>query len=246
MRRGQDRDALIGAWAGLGFAVLGLLATFLYPQPPRIDSAPVTILRWAHEHRAGIAAGMIMGVFASLLFIWFAVYIHRRMTDAGGAFLAGVAYGSGIAYAAFVALGSLPAATLVFMEGQRGGLTDGDTVRLLLDLYQILYAPATALIAVFFVAVGLSALNNGVFSRGLGWLTIVMGVLCAVETVPIMINSSYHPGGWAAVGWVSAVGSLIVPVIMCIEILRRPTVHAVPQIESADVGPLETPVADQS
>jgi Domain of unknown function (DUF4386) len=219
-------EARVGAWAGIGFVVLGLMATFLYPQPPRLDSAPAAILRWAHEHRAGIAAGMILGVFAALLFIWFAVYLQRRLAGAGHDFLGSVVYGSGIAYAVFVALGSLPAATLVFMQGQRGGLTDGDVIRLLRDLYQILYAPATGLIGVLFLAVGAAAVDAGVFSRWLGWLTIVMGMLCLVETVPIMINSSYHPGGWAVMGWGTAVGSLLIPVILCVEILRRPLLPA--------------------
>ena len=219
----NNRDALIGASTGTGFVVLGLLATFLYPQPPRIDSAPSVILRWAHQHRVGIAAGMILGVFASFLFVWFVAYLQRRLVAEREAFLGSVAYGSGIAYAAFVALGSLPAATLVFMDGQPGGITDGNVVRLLLDLYQILYAPATGLIGVFFVAVGIASLANQLFSRWLTWLTVVMGGLCLIETVPIMINSSYHPGGWAVIGWATAVGSLLVVLAMSVEILRRPS-----------------------
>jgi hypothetical protein len=222
MSERTSRDAVIGAWTGIGFVGLGLLATFLYPQPPRIDSAPVTVLRWAHHNRVGIAAGMILGVFASLLFVWFAVYVHRRLVDAGESFLGSVAYGSGVAYAVLVALGSLPAATLVFMDGQPGGITSGDTVRLLLDLYQILYAPATGLIGVFFIAVGVAALAAGTFAGWLGRVMIFMGLLCLLETVPIMINSSYHPGGWAVIGWVAAIGSLLVVLVMCVEILRRP------------------------
>ena len=221
MTQRRDTSVVVGATAGIGFVVLGLGATFLYPQPPRIDSASTTILRWAHQHRTGIAAGMIMGVFASLLFVWFAVSMQRRLRAVDRDWLGSVAYGSGIAYAAFVALGSIPAATLVFMDGQRGGITDGDVIRLLLDLYQILYAPATGLIGVFFIAVGVAALGARAYSRWLGWLTLVMGVLCAIETVPIMVNSSYHPGGWAVIGWGTAVGSLIVPLLLCIEMLRQ-------------------------
>src|SRR3974390_2309496 len=126
--RRRDREALVGACTGIGFVVLGLMATFLYPQPPRIDSSAAVILRWAHQNRTGIAAGMLMGVFASLLFVWFAAHMQRRLAATGDDFFGSVAYGSGIAYAAFVALGSLPAATLVFMDGQPGGVADGDVV----------------------------------------------------------------------------------------------------------------------
>lgn len=217
---GERSWALVGGWAGIGFVLLGLLATFAYPQPPRIDSPPRVILSWAHGHRTGIYLGMLMGVFASLLFLWFVACLRRRLDSTGNEFLGSVVYGSGIAYAVFVALGSLPAATLVFMDGQPGGLTTGSVVRLLLDLYQVLYAPATALIGVLFVALGLASLTTSVFPRWLGWLAIVMGGLCVIETVPILINSSYHPGGWQVVGWIAAVGSLLVIIPVCVVILR--------------------------
>ena len=71
--------AMLGGWAGIGFVLLGLLATFAYPQPPRIDSAPAVILRWAGGHRTGIYVGMLMGVFASLLFLWFVAALRRRI-----------------------------------------------------------------------------------------------------------------------------------------------------------------------
>ena len=234
MMEPTHRDTVVGASTGIGFVVLGLLATFLYPQPPRIDSAPAVILRWVQQNRTGIAAGMILGVFSSLLFIWFAVYARQRLVAVRLEFLASVVYGSGVAYAAFVALGSLPAATLAFMEGQRGGLSNGDVVRLLLDLYVILYAPATALIGVVFVAIGWASIQTGVFSRWVGWVSIVIGVLCLVETVPIMINSSYHPGGWAVVGWGTAVGSLILILVFCIEILRRPVPPGSPLLPAVE------------
>lgn len=220
---GRRAEARIGAWTGIGFVLLGLLATFAYPQPPRIDSPAATILRWVHGHRAGIDLGMTMGVFASFLFVWFAAYLRRRLDGAGRPFLGDVVYGSGIAYAVLIALGSLPAATLVFMDGQPGGVGDASVTRLLLDLYQVLYAPATGLIGVLFLAVGLAALGTGTFSRWLAWLAVVMGILCAIETVPIIVNSTYHPGGWQVLGWLTAVGSLLVIVPMGVEILRRPS-----------------------
>jgi hypothetical protein len=212
--------AQVGGGAGIGFVIMGLLATFAYPQPPRIDSAPATILRWARGHRAGIYVGMLMGIFASFLFLWFVAALRRRLATTGNEFLGSVVYGTGIAYAVFVALGSLPAATLVFMDGQPGRLTAGNVARLLLDLYQVFYAPATGLIGVLFVAVGLAALTTSAFPRWLGWVAIVMGALCFLETVPILVNSSYHPGGWQVLGWAGAVGSLLVIVPVCVIMLR--------------------------
>lgn len=227
MAGGQNSERtweLVGALSGIGFMLLGLGATFLYTQPPRIDSPPATMLRWAHTHRAGIAAGMILAVFASALFMPFAVELKRRLDRTGDDFLGSVALAAGIGYALAVALGALPLATLVFMDGQPGGITDGNMVRFLVDSYQIIYAPATVLIGLLLVVAGWAALRTPkkVFAAWIAWFSIAMGVVSAVETVPVMINSSFHPGPWRVVGWTAAVGSLLAVLLLCVDILRRP------------------------
>lgn len=210
-----------GAWAGVAFVVLGVVSTFLYTQPPRLDSPPATMLRWVRDHRSGIDAGMIMGVFAALPLVWFVVSTKLRLEERAGQFLAWVAFGSGIAYAVFVGLDSLPAATLVYIDGQRGGIIDAGIARLLMDLYVILYAPGIGLLGVFLVALGLAGVGHGgAFSRVTSWACLVMGPLCALEVVPIMVNSSYHPGGWAVLGWGTTIGSLVVVLAVAIELTR--------------------------
>ena len=213
---------MAGGLSGIGFMLLGLGATFLYTQPPRIDSTPAIMLRWAHTHRAGIDAGMILQVFAAAAFIPFAVELKRRLVKTGDDFLASVAYAGGIGYAVAIGLGALPLATLIFMDGQPGGITDGNMVRFLVDSYQLIYAPATVLIGLLLVTTGWAALRTKVFPTWIGWYSIALGVLSAVETVPIMINSSFHPGPWRVVGWTATVGSLLAVLLMCIDILRRP------------------------
>ena len=204
--------------------LLGLGATFLYTQPPRIDSPPATMLHWAHTHRAGIDAGMILAVFGSAVIIPFVVALRRRLSASGNDFLGSVVFGTGLGYAVMVGLGALPLLTLIFMDGQPGGITDGNMVRFLVDSYQIIYAPATVMIGALLVFTGWAALRTEVFATWVGWLAIVIGVVCGVETVPVTINSSYHPGPWAVVGWVDAVGSLLVILVFCVEMLRRPEV----------------------
>ena len=214
--------ARVGAWSGIVFMLLGLGATFLYTQPPRIDSSPATMLHWAHSHRAGIDAGMILAVFGSAVIIPFVVALRRRLSASGDDFLGSVAFGVGLGYAFMVGLGALPLATLIFMDGQPGGITDGNMVRFLVDSYQIIYAPATVMVGALLLVSGWTALRSNVFATWVGWAAIVIGAVCAVETVPVMVNNSYHPGPWAVVGWISAVGSLLVILLLCIEMLRRP------------------------
>jgi hypothetical protein len=220
MTQQKDGSAMVGGWTGIGFVVTALLASFLYEQPPSLDLPPHVILEWAHEWRTGISVAMIMGVFASLLFLLFATYMHRRLADAGEDFLGSVVFGSGMLYAAFVGLTSLPPAILVFMDRQPGGITDGDVVRLLIDLSQIIYAPGTGLIGVFLLAVGMATLRAGVFSRWIGWTAIVMGLLCVAYIVPSMVNTGWHRG-WAVLLYTSGPGQTVVVLILCVAILRR-------------------------
>src|ERR1700676_4794745 len=131
----------IGAFAGVAFVVLMLLATFLYPQQPRIDSSPAKTLAWIHGHRTGIQTGMILGVFAAGLFVWFAAHLRHVLTRAeGGAErLAPLVFGSGVAVAVMGLVATFPTALLAFMDAQPGGIQDANIVRMLGDLNQVIF-----------------------------------------------------------------------------------------------------------
>lgn len=219
----NDRQwKVLGVSTGVGFVVLSILATFLYPQPPRVDSNPAVVLGWAHGHRVGIEAAMAIGIFAAMLFVGFAVYMKHRLDLAGNDALGSVAYASGIALAAVYALGGIPVATLVFMDGQPGGVTDGSLVRLLIDLNQILFAPAAGLGAVFLLALGVAVINmKAVVSPVIGWAAIVVSLFGAVEVVATLTFSSYHAGAWTAVGWIAYLGFLAVILVGGIALTRE-------------------------
>ncbi|MGP0077774.1 hypothetical protein, partial [Mycobacterium sp.] len=68
----------MGAVSGGAFVVLSVLSTFLYPYPPAIDSDPAGILEWAHPHRVGIQAGMVLGAFTGALFVVFVAPLRDR------------------------------------------------------------------------------------------------------------------------------------------------------------------------
>jgi len=210
----------VGAWTGIGYVVLSVLATFLYPQAPRVDSNPAVVLRWAHNHRAGLEAGMVLGIFGALLFLWFVSYLRLRLDGSGHDAMGSVLYGSGIAFVALSVLGGIPYVALVFMDGQPGGLNDSALVRLLNDLGQMLFAPTAGLTAVFLVAVGLMVLTSRILPSALGWAAIVLSVLNAIEVVTALTFSSYHAGAWTAVAWVSFLGFLVIVLATSIAIMR--------------------------
>jgi hypothetical protein len=210
----------VGAWCGIGYIVLSILSTFLYPQAPRVDSNPAVVLKWAQGHRVGLEAGMAIGIFAALLFLWFVAYLRHRVDPGGGDPLGSVLYGSGVAFVAISVLGGIPYAALVFMAGQPGGVSDGALVRLLNDLGQMLFAPTAGLTAVFLLATGIVIVHSRVFSPTLGWAAIGVSVLNAIEVVTALTFSSYHAGGWTAVAWVSFLGFLAIVLATSIALLR--------------------------
>jgi len=212
----------VGAVSGGAFVVLSVLSTFLYPYPPTIDSDPAAILEWAHPHRVGIQAGMVLGAFTGAVFVVFVAALGDRIDAAGDRALGSLLYGSGIAFAAVYVLGVVPLGTLAFMEGQPGGFGDGTVVRLLFDLNWIMFAPAMALGVVFLLFTGIAIVRTEVFSPLLGWASIGVSVPVALLVYISLTFSSYHAGGWTVIGWVGFVGKLAVILWMSLAMARQP------------------------
>jgi hypothetical protein len=74
----------VGAGAGLVFVVLQLGGTFLYPQQPRIDSSATTTIRWVHDNRTALQAGMVLGLFAVIALVWFVGHLRHVLERAEG------------------------------------------------------------------------------------------------------------------------------------------------------------------
>src|SRR5665213_4561179 len=72
----ERRLGSIGASTGAAFAVLELLAGFIYPQQPRVDGPPAATVAWAHAHRVALQTGMIFGLTAAALLLWFAGSVY--------------------------------------------------------------------------------------------------------------------------------------------------------------------------
>ncbi|MGO8769381.1 MAG: hypothetical protein ACLQIK_04380 [Mycobacterium sp.] len=212
----------VGAVSGGAFVVLSVLSTFLYPYPPAIDSDPAGILEWAHPHRVGIQAGMVLGAFTGALFVVFVAPLRDRIDAAGDRALGSLLYGSGIAFAAVYVLGVIPLGTLVFMEGQPGGFRDGTVVRLLFDLNWTMFAPAMALGVVFLLSTGIAIVRTEVFSPLLGWASIGVSVPVALLVYISLTFSSYHGGAWTVIGWVGFIGKLAVILWMSLAMARQP------------------------
>jgi len=222
----ENRWERLGAGAGIAFVVLQLGATFLYPQPPRIDSSPATTLRWVHDHRTALQVGMVLGLFAVIALVWFVGHLRRVLERAEGhaEVVSPMVFGSGITLAAMYGVGFLPIALLAFMDAQRGGLHDATVVRMLGDMSQVLYAPAAAMQALFMLALGIALVRRELVAPWLGYVAIVVAVLNAVGVVTSATFSTYHSGGWLVVGGGAYLGFIFVVLAASISMLRRPEV----------------------
>jgi hypothetical protein len=222
---------VIGPIAGVTFVVLDVLAGFLYPQAPPSDSSPAVLLSWVHGHRIAIQAGMILGLFASAIFLWFVGHLKNCLTDsvAGLRSLAPMVFGAGVAFALANAIGTVPNALLAFMDSQRQGLSDPTVLRLLADLNTVLFSLDTVISVIFMFALGLALLRGDLHApRWLGWLCLLVAVVNVVATWLAVTFSTYHGKGWNALGFGSFIGFLVIVLILSIALLRRPTRRVTP------------------
>jgi hypothetical protein len=225
----------VGAGTGALFVLLSVMSTFLYPQPPSIDSSPAVVLDWVRPHRIGLQIGMVCGVFTGALFTLFVAALRHQLNPVGSRVLGSALYGSGIAFSAVYALGVLPTAALVFIDGQPGGFGEGTVVRLLFDLNQMMFAPAMALGVVFLLTAGVAILDTRVLSRLLGWAAILVSVPVAFVVYTALTHSSYHAGGWTIIGWCAFIGFLIVILWTSLAMIRAPKTAALASESSAAV-----------
>ena len=223
----------IGALAGIGFVVLMVLATFMAPQQPRIDSSAAATLKWVHGHRTGIQTEMILGTFAAGLLLWFAGHLRNVVSRAegGSESLSPIVFGAGVGTAIFGLIGAFPIALLAFMDAQKGGIQDATLVRMLADAAIVIYGLGVILTAVFLCAAGIAMVRKHILSPGLGWVSLIAAALNGLAVITSLTFSTYHGKGWAVPGWAAYIGFLLVVLVASISMLRQasPTTAASPK-----------------
>jgi len=214
----------IGALTGVAFVILTLLSAFMYPQQPRVDSSPTTTLAWVHAHRTALQAGMILGLFAAGVFVWFVGHLRHVLdrAEGGAESLSPIVFGSGVAVAVMSALAALPLVILAFMDAQQGSIQDPALVRMLGDLTTVFFAVVSVMIAVFLCATGLAMVRKEMVAPWLGWVSLLAAILNGVAVWMGVTFSTYHGKAWGVVGWGAFVGFILVVLVASASMLRRP------------------------
>jgi hypothetical protein len=215
------RGTRVSAATGVGFVVLSLAAGFIYPQQPRVDAPAATTAAWVNAHRVALQTGMIFGLVAAALLVWFVGTLRSSFTSTRDDTLAPVVFGAGIAVAVISALAAMPIALLAFMAAQREGLNDLSIVRMLGDVNIVLFGAASAMTAAFLVALGITIRHGHLPLPGwLGWLSFVVA---AANALAIWIGetfSTYHGKVSNAAGFGAFIGFLLVVLLASVALMR--------------------------
>lgn len=221
---GDRRLSAFGAATGTVFAVLEVLAGFIYPQQPRIDGPPAATVAWAHDHRVALQLGMIFGLAAAGMLLWFAAYVTTRMDRVPGAgpALRPMVLGGGIATAVVAAVAAIPIALLAFMVGQAPGIPDPTVVRLLADLNTVFFAVNCTMTGLFLVALGLAVLRAELPTpRWIGWLSLPVAAANAVTVWVVLTFTTYHGKGWNVVAFGAYIGFAVVVAGLSVTLFRH-------------------------
>jgi hypothetical protein len=218
---GDGRPITKGSPRGTPFAVLELLAGFIYPQQPRVDSPPAATVAWAAAHKMRLRTGMVCGLLAEGLLVWFAGYLfsQTRPVQRGEATVAPMVLGGGVATAEVVSIAAVPHALLAFLLGQTPGIPDPTVVRLLGDLNTVQFAASATMTGVFLVAIGVAILREELgASRWLRLLAAAFNTAMIWAFITLTLN---HDKWWNIVAFGAYIGFVIVVASLSFTMLRR-------------------------
>jgi hypothetical protein len=186
-RQATSRHAVftgrVAGIAGVGYAVGVGVENMDVLGAPRLGS-PVTDIRAAFGDGSHALLGVVTGGLALVLFVVFAVGLHRRLSAGGGWALAGLV--GGILGPLLAAVG---VATDVLLVGFVARLPD-DAVRGLFEIHPRLQLVAGPFVALFLLGFGVAGLRTGALSPLLARPARVLGVPLLLTPLALL-----DPGG---------------------------------------------------
>jgi hypothetical protein len=177
------------AIAGIGYAVIGTIALQLLESFPDLDQTDAQLNEWFADssNQTTLIVGANLVAISSILFLWFVAVIRRRLGDRDDRFFGTVFLGSAVTYVA-VWLGHAAAVA----------------------------SPAVAMTYLEGASVtGSSATNAaGLGSAFLLLLAPRIQAVFVIVTSTLILRSKVLPRWLAIIGYVIAVGMLLIPLII--------------------------------
>ena len=171
--RGLERFAPL---TGAVFVVLIVVAIVVGGETPDNKDSTESIVRFWDDDETAQIWSAIIGAWSLVFFMWFAATVRSvlRTAEAGPARLASLS----LAGAAIATTGLLSILSMNFAAAESAGDVPGEVTHALTVLSNGFFLPLAAGFALFYLAVGVVVVRTGVLPAWLGWLTIVLGILC--------------------------------------------------------------------
>ncbi|HEX8648969.1 MAG TPA: hypothetical protein VF715_18900 [Thermoleophilaceae bacterium] len=162
--------------AGVLFLLVAIAAILTSGDPPDADAPTNEIVEWWKDKDTQNVISAILTVYAAGLLVWFAGSLREQIARAegSGSRLASVAFGGFV----IVATGLAVNAALEVTAADTVGDVPPEVTQTIHTLYDGMYFPLGLGFGLLLLASGLAAVRHGAFDRWLGWIAIVLGVLC--------------------------------------------------------------------
>jgi hypothetical protein len=179
---------------GVVFAVIFYAAVFGSGDTPDADAGPAKAVKYWSDNDTKQIAFAIAGVIATVFFVWFAGALRARLLEAegGSGRLTSTMYAGAVLFAA----GLLANLGITFTVADTAGDLTPAATQTLSALSSDFFFPLVGGGAILYLAFAVATLRTRAFPRWLGWVTLVLGVVCftPVGWVPFLLL-----GLWTAV-----------------------------------------------
>jgi hypothetical protein len=172
-KRGLDRFAPL---TGVVFVALIVLAIIIGGETPDNSDSAQEIGRYWKDHDTEQIWTSIIAAWSLIFFVWFAASLRgalRRVEDGPGRLSA-----ASFAGAAIATVGLLLAFSFTFSIADGADELSPSALKTLTVLSNGIFLPIAVGFAIFFLATGILAVRSRLLPAWLGWLTIVLGIVC--------------------------------------------------------------------
>lgn len=187
-RKGIERFAPL---TGVLFTLLVIVAIVTVGDegPDVKDSAQKVAAFYEDNDSEQIISSALEGL-AAVLLVWFGASVRERiaLVEGGAGRLASLAFAGFV----IVAVGLATDAAIVFAMAESAGDISPESTEALYALYNNFFFPLVVGVALLTLSSGLASIRHGAFTKVLGWIAIVLGVVAITP-----------------VGFVSAIGTLL-------------------------------------
>ena len=172
-RKGIERFAPL---TGVLFLVLAIASFVCGGEPPDTDDSAAEHVKFYKDNDTEQIVSALLATYAGVFLVWFAASVREAVArvESGAGRLAAISYGGAV-----IAAGGLFVNNAIqFAAAESAGDVSPGVTETLSVFYSDFFFPMAAGLGLFLVAAGIAAVRHGAFDKRLGWLAVVIGVVC--------------------------------------------------------------------